>query len=233
MAVIKEEREDVKIEEVFSVKQEENEEQTDLMALKEESQEFNENDEKDRSLHDLNQRLKLARKSKKLLWEDITGELSHHFKQTFVQDKVTSKWNTLVGAYKKVKDNNSSTGRGPSTFFFFFAEMDDLLGSHHDIVFPIVGITTGLDVRRPDALQVYMSAPDISLAQSTSAPSPVRLTNSPSPAPSSPPSPPLSSCVPHPTVTTILPDTPRRPRKHQREDELLAYLKPFSQSKLP
>ncbi|CAM4610417.1 unnamed protein product [Leuciscus chuanchicus] len=135
-----------------------------------------------RSLHDLNHRLKLVRKSKKLLWEDITGKLSHHFKQTFVQDKVARKWNTLVEAYKK---------------------MDDLLGGHHDIVFPVVGTTMGLDVHRPDALQVNVSAPDISPAQSTSAPSPVRLTNSPSS--SSPPSPPPSSCVPHPTVTTMPP----------------------------
>lgn len=99
--------------------------------------------------------------------------------------------------------------------------MDDLLGGHHDIVFPVVGTTMGLDVRRPDALQVNVSAPDISPAQSTSASSPVRLTNSPSPAPSSPP----SSCVHHPTVTTMPPDTPRRPRKRQREDELLPYVR--------
>ncbi|CAM4610390.1 unnamed protein product [Leuciscus chuanchicus] len=147
-----------------------------------------------RSLHDLNHRLKLARKSKKLLWEDITGKLSHHFKQTFVQDKVARKWNTLVEAYKK---------GGALVNFSFFAEMDDLLGGHHDIVFPVVGTTMGLDVRRPDALQVNVSAPDISPAQSTSAPSPVRLTNSPSS--SSPPSPPPSSCVPHPTVSTMPP----------------------------
>lgn len=90
-----------------------------------------------RSLHDLNQRLKLARKSKKMLWEDIAGKLSHNFKQTFAQEKVARKWNTLVEAYKKVKDNNSSTGSGPSKFQFF-DEMDDLLGGHHDIVFPVV-----------------------------------------------------------------------------------------------
>ncbi|CAM4569140.1 unnamed protein product [Leuciscus chuanchicus] len=46
-AFIKEESEDMKIEEVFSVKQEETEEQTDLMALKEESEELNEMEKKD------------------------------------------------------------------------------------------------------------------------------------------------------------------------------------------
>ncbi|XP_042609781.1 zinc finger protein 510-like [Cyprinus carpio] len=47
MASVKEEREDVKIKEVFSLKQEESEEQTDLMPLKEESHELNEMEEKD------------------------------------------------------------------------------------------------------------------------------------------------------------------------------------------
>ncbi|CAM4567725.1 unnamed protein product [Leuciscus chuanchicus] len=42
MAFIKEESEDMKIEEVFTVKQEDTEEQTDLMTLKEESEVLNE-----------------------------------------------------------------------------------------------------------------------------------------------------------------------------------------------
>ncbi|KAG1968296.1 gastrula zinc finger protein XlCGF8.2DB-like [Pimephales promelas] len=42
MAFTKEESEDMKIEETFSVKQEETEEQTDPMPLKEESQDLNE-----------------------------------------------------------------------------------------------------------------------------------------------------------------------------------------------
>ncbi|XP_042577007.1 gastrula zinc finger protein XlCGF9.1-like [Cyprinus carpio] len=45
MAFIKEETEDVKIEEAFRLKQEDTEEQTDLMPLKEESQELNEKKE--------------------------------------------------------------------------------------------------------------------------------------------------------------------------------------------
>ncbi|KAL0978010.1 hypothetical protein UPYG_G00164730 [Umbra pygmaea] len=163
-----------------------------------------------KSLQDLNQRLRLARKSKKLLWEDIAGKLTTHFAQTFAHDKVARKWNTLVEAYKKVKDNNSSTGRGPSKFQFY-AEMDDLLGGHHDIDFPVVGTAMGLDVRRPDALQVSVSAPDISPA--------------PSPSPSCPPSPPPSSSIATPTVTTLPQDTPKRPRKRQREDDLLEFLR--------
>ncbi|XP_016428046.1 putative zinc finger protein 702 [Sinocyclocheilus rhinocerous] len=47
MAFIKEEREEMKIEEAFRVKHEDTEEQTDLMSLKEESQELNEVEPKD------------------------------------------------------------------------------------------------------------------------------------------------------------------------------------------
>ncbi|XDV25634.1 hypothetical protein PO909_029520, partial [Leuciscus waleckii] len=47
MAFIKEENKDIKIEETFSLKHEDTEEQTDLMALKDENQVLNEMEEKD------------------------------------------------------------------------------------------------------------------------------------------------------------------------------------------
>lgn len=161
-----------------------------------------------RSLQDLNNRLRLARKSKKMLWEEVAGKLTKHFKQTFAPDKVARKWSTLVEAYKKVKDQNSSTGRGPGKFQFF-SEMDDLLGGHHDVVFPVVGTAMGLDIRRPDALQVSVSVPE--------------NTSAPSPAPSRTPSPSPSSSTSH-TATTGPYDTPKRPRKRQRKDDLLLFL---------
>ncbi|CAL8235049.1 unnamed protein product, partial [Boreogadus saida] len=163
-----------------------------------------------RSLQDLSQRLKLARNSKKLLWEEIAGKLTDHFKCTFPPDKVARKWNTLVEAYKKVKDHNSSTGRGPGKFQFY-TEMDDLMGGHHDIVFPVVGTAMGLDVRRPGALQVSVSAPDAPPSSSTSAVAPAQ---------SGTPSPPPSSRGAPRTATTMPPaNTPRRPRKRQREED--------------
>ncbi|CAL8369811.1 unnamed protein product [Arctogadus glacialis] len=172
-----------------------------------------------RSLQDLSQRLKLARNSKKLLWEEIAGKLTDHFKCTFPPDKVARKWSTLVEAYKKVKDHNSSTGRGPGKFQFY-SKMDDLMGGHHDIVFPVVGTAMGLDVRRPgalQALQVSVSAPDASPSSSTSAVAPAQ---------SGTPSPPPSSGGAPRTATTMPPaDTPRRPRKRQREEDLLTFLR--------
>ncbi|CAL8234887.1 unnamed protein product [Boreogadus saida] len=105
-----------------------------------------------RSLQDLIQRLKLARNSKKLLWEEIAGKLTDHFKCTFPPDKFFSEMDDLMGGHH------------------------DLMGGHHDIVFPVVGTAMGLDVRRP--------------------------------------------------ATTMPPaNTPRRPRKRQREEDLLTFLR--------
>ena len=91
------------------------------------------------------------------------------------------------------------------------------MGGHHDIVFPVVGTAMGLDVRRPGALQVSVSAPDASPSSSTSAVSPAQ---------SGTPSPPPSSHGAPRTATTMPPaNTPRRPRKRQREEDLLTFLR--------
>ena len=104
-----------------------------------------------KSLTDLNSQLKLGRKNKKDLRADMALTLTEQFKETFYPDKVSRKWCTLVQGYKKVKDNNASTGKGPM-HFQFFPDMDDLLGAQHDVVFPVVGTTEGLDVRRQEAV---------------------------------------------------------------------------------
>ncbi|CAL8274774.1 unnamed protein product [Gadus morhua 'NCC'] len=54
------------------------------------------------------------------------------FGEDFHPDKVARKWLTLVQGYKKVKDHNASTGRGPGRFQFL-KEMEELLGGHHDV----------------------------------------------------------------------------------------------------
>ncbi len=60
-------------------------------------------------------------------------------------------------AYKKVKDNNSSTGK-ETMRFQFDTEIDDLLGGQQDVVFPVVGTFEGLEVCRPEALGHSSSA---------------------------------------------------------------------------
>ena len=66
-----------------------------------------------KTFDDLNRRMRLAKKTKKLLWEEMAAKLSTQFGEDFHPDKVARKWLTLVQGYKKVKDHNASTGRGP------------------------------------------------------------------------------------------------------------------------
>ncbi|KAM3620608.1 uncharacterized protein V6R79_025890 [Siganus canaliculatus] len=105
-----------------------------------------------KTLTELNSRLKSARSSKRNLWKETAEKLSNHFAEYFCPDKVARKWNTLSDAYKKIKDNNRVTGKG-TIRFQFFGEMDDLLGGQHDIVFPVVGTSAGLDIRRPEVIR--------------------------------------------------------------------------------
>ncbi|XP_028429536.1 uncharacterized protein LOC114552727 [Perca flavescens] len=120
-----------------------------------------------KSLTDLNSQFKLGRRNKKDLWADMALKLTEQFKETFCSDKVSRKWCTLVQGYKKVKDNNTSTGKGLMCFQFF-AEMDGLIGAQHDVVFPVVGTTEGLDVRRQEAVVRSETATAYTSAATTS-----------------------------------------------------------------
>ncbi|KAG7463225.1 hypothetical protein JOB18_041519 [Solea senegalensis] len=100
-----------------------------------------------RTLQDLNARLKTAKPKKKMLWSEAAQKLGEHFHLCFCPEKVARKWNTLMEAYKKVKDNSRTPGKA-TTRFQFLAEMDDLLGVRHDVVFPVIGSSEGLEVRR-------------------------------------------------------------------------------------
>lgn len=57
-----------------------------------------------------------------------------------------------MDGYTKIKDKNRSTRQGPR-HFQFFREMDDILGGHHNVVFPVVGTLVGVDTRRPEVLE--------------------------------------------------------------------------------
>ncbi len=85
-----------------------------------------------KTLKELNAKVKMDKRSKKLLWKEMAATLSEYFEVSFKPDRVTWKWATLKDAYEKTKDNNHTTGKG-GMHFQFYSEMEELLGSHHDI----------------------------------------------------------------------------------------------------
>jgi hypothetical protein len=86
-------------------------------------------------------------------------KLTREFQELFEWEKVGRKWQTLVDAYKKVIDNNNSTGRG-TTKFQFFEEMGELLGSRHDINFPITGTAQQVTISRPEEVETAPTSPE-------------------------------------------------------------------------
>lgn len=53
-------------------------------------------------------------------------------------------------AYKQVKDNGGSKGRGP-IWFHFYTEIDELPGAQHDVAFPSAGTSQRLEACRLEA----------------------------------------------------------------------------------
>ncbi|KAM9365807.1 uncharacterized protein KZ484_011899 [Pholidichthys leucotaenia] len=109
------------------------------------------------TLKDLNKRLKFAKPRKKLLWDDAAEKLSSHFKEYFCPEKVARKWNTLIEAYTKVKDNIKTKGAG-TTRFRYFSEMDNLLVKKHHVIPPAGGTSELLRVFIPKTLGHCSSA---------------------------------------------------------------------------
>nr|XP_033475596.1 uncharacterized protein LOC117252648 isoform X2 [Epinephelus lanceolatus] len=110
-----------------------------------------------RSLKELNARVRLGKRSKKQMWQEMAAKLTNHFGVVFGPDKVARKWGTLEESYKRIKDNNRTTGQGTMRFQFY-AQMEELLGGHHDVTYPAVGTAQGLEIRRPEDLRL----PDLS-----------------------------------------------------------------------
>ncbi|MCJ8749232.1 hypothetical protein PDJAM_G00174050 [Pangasius djambal] len=106
-----------------------------------------------RALKELNPRIKSGKSRKKHMWREMATRLSKHFRQVFHPDHVARKWYTLENEYKKAKDDNRTAGQEAVTFQFF-SEMEELLGGHHDVEFPVVGTVKGVEVRRPKALNM-------------------------------------------------------------------------------
>ncbi|KAL7406861.1 hypothetical protein ABVT39_027605 [Epinephelus coioides] len=83
----------------------------------------------------------------------MAAKLTNHFGVVFGPDKVARKWGTLEESYKRIKDNNRTTGQGTMRFQFY-AQMEELLGGHHDVTYPAVGTAQGLEIRRPEDLRL-------------------------------------------------------------------------------
>ncbi len=111
-----------------------------------------------KSLSELDSRIRLGRGQKKQFWTEIAQKLTEQFNLQFDQAKVARKWATLQDAFKKIKDNNKSTGRGVIKFEFY-TEMEELIGSNHDVDFPVIGDATGVHIKNPEALRKNSSGP--------------------------------------------------------------------------
>lgn len=104
-----------------------------------------------KTLYELNSRLKSAMGSRKVMWEDAAEQLSSHFMESFLPQRVARKWYTLVDGYTKAR-GLISAGKD-STRFQFYSEMDDILGNivceQHDEVYPVVVASEGRGMRIP------------------------------------------------------------------------------------
>ncbi|XP_076126674.1 uncharacterized protein LOC143106301 [Alosa pseudoharengus] len=112
---------------------------------------FNEGEGLPKTLHELNTRLKSAKGSNKLLWEDAAEQLSSQFMESFLPSKVYRKWHTLLEGYTKARDSVRNMGK--DTRFKFYSEMDELLKDveeeEHDVIFPVVITSDGQGLGLP------------------------------------------------------------------------------------
>lgn len=64
---------------------------------------------------------------------------------------MSRKWATFTDAYKRVRDNNNTTGQG-TIKFHFYSQISELLQNNHDVDFPVIGTGKGVKIVRPEAL---------------------------------------------------------------------------------
>lgn len=192
-----------------------------------------------RSLKELSYRLKLAKKSKKQMWESMAEKLRERFNENFLPERVQRKWFTLVEGYKRVKDNNALHGKGPIRFKFY-KEMNDLIGGQDDFVFPVVGSSRGLEVRGSKVLDLpskafsthlTLTSPSILFGTAARSTQPLCSTYNAAPRSplSNPPSPSPYCRAPSPVASTSSVDVPVAPprssRKRRREEDMVAFLR--------
>nr|XP_020506308.1 uncharacterized protein LOC109996495 [Labrus bergylta] len=174
-----------------------------------------------KTLNDFNKRLKSEKVNKRQLWKDTADKLGNHFKQLFCPKKVARKWNTLVDGYKKVKEDNRSPGTSAMRFQFY-AEMDELMGGQHGVVFPVVGTSDGLEVREQEVVGHCSS-----LTAGASSRRVRKLKRENTPRPTATPTPPLKRGRVDDDVLQFLRDS--EVASQQRHEETLAQLKSAQQ----
>ena len=101
-----------------------------------------EEEELPNNLQQLQLRIKRSKDNKRNVFFEITEDINMTFETSFGLERITRKWGTLVDTYKKIKDNATQTGEsGPDYYgkFRHYKEMDDLIGTHHDITPLVLG----------------------------------------------------------------------------------------------
>ena len=102
-----------------------------------------------KSIAELDRKVRLGRGRKKALWTEISEQLSVKFGKLFQAKHVGRKWQTLVDGYKKAVQNNSTIGQAPSRFAWL-KEMEEIIGSRHDVNFTVTATQYGITVHRDD-----------------------------------------------------------------------------------
>lgn len=138
---------------------------------------------------------------------------TEQFNVQFDQAKVARKWATLEDAFKKMKDNNKSTGRGVIKFEFY-TEMEELFGSNRDVDFPVIGDAMGVQIKKPEALRKDSSRP--------SSPWPSDVSPQHSSSSSRPPSPEAET---QSSDASAINSSCRKKKKSVGQHELLNFLK--------
>ncbi|XP_062849109.1 uncharacterized protein LOC134311399 [Trichomycterus rosablanca] len=170
-----------------------------------------------KSLAELGARVRMARGQKRLFWMEIAQKVTELFNLRFDQAKVARKWATLEDAFKKIKDNNKSTGRGVVKFEFY-DEMEALIGGKLDVDFPVIGTARGVEIKKPETLirdTSRPSSPWLSELSSHSSSTTASRPSSPEPSASSESS----------SASTIASASHHRKKKHVGwHDQVLQFL---------
>ena len=135
------------------------------------------------------------------LFHKIAERMTESFSKQFSIKRVTRKWQGLVDGFKKSTRNDKDTGRAPSRFQYV-KEMEEMIGSRHDISFVVTGTQEDVVIHRTDELDEQANA------SSCQSPKPVEK---------------QERCTAKNNDASTSQRTPTRKRK--RDDDMVEYLK--------